>query len=76
MTDSTARLREWQPIATAPKDGTPVLVCEKNGWRCVAMFQDGLWNPWVPFVKIQCEPTHWMPLTPAPETGETEPAAP
>jgi hypothetical protein len=58
----------WQPIETAPKDGTAILLASKK------RMADGFWkdqteygNPcWVwPFIHV--EPTHWMPLMPFPE---------
>lgn len=53
----------WQPIDTAPKHNeTPILVIEQYGWCCVAQWVRDCWRPWVPGGRIQCEPTHWMPL--------------
>jgi len=65
-------MTDWQPIDTAPKDGQPVLVCEPNGWRCVARFELGRWLPWMPTV-VQCEPTHWMPLADPPAVSRARP---
>lgn len=64
-------LTGWQPIATAPKDGTFRLVYA-NGVVCKALrwivdgedrgwFQDGVWCD-------RINPTHWMPL-PLPPSG-------
>lgn len=59
----------WQPIETAPRDGTSVLLLGRGGRHA-----DGFWEPkayacngcWVwPYVK--CEPSHWMPLPVAPK---------
>ena len=72
------RLSEWQPIETAPKDGTLVLVAHPVTMRSdtdqivrVAWMKDGLWasHPSCWLVNEHM-PTHWMPLPPAPEGGE------
>ena len=50
----------WQPIETAPRDGTHVLLATPKG-----RIADGFWSlnykvwSW-PYVMV--EPTHWMPL--------------
>ena len=63
----------WQPISTAPKDGTPVLVwdsgCEA---MLIAWFGKHSHVPlygWVYGADViggeevdSCEPTYWMPL--------------
>jgi hypothetical protein len=62
----------WQPIETAPKDGTTVLVYDAARCRLTwtTEFEDGEWG-W-PGPYFQAEPTHWMPLPsppqPAPDT--------
>ena len=74
---------EWQPIETAPKDGTPVLVyAEREGWRgtprivCAARLEHH--KDWCVYgcaptilseqVLDSCIPTHWMPLPEPPAT--------
>lgn len=66
---------EWQPIETAPKDGTTVLllilgvVIEGSWGRNACLFWD---VAWLPSHGCGCcthpnpEPTHWMPLPPPP----------
>ena len=59
----------WQPIETAPKDGSFILLATPKG-----RIADGFWSPvygvwsW-PYVMV--EPTHWMPL---PELPGAQPA--
>lgn len=70
-------MSEWQPIETAPKDGTHILLAwsYKNGtpprvsecfWRNDMPFsQDGVW--WCFHGRMFAEPTHWQPLPTPPE---------
>lgn len=47
---------EWQPIESAPKDGTPVLICRPNASRkkvCEAVWA----TPWDGAPDDQC---YWM----------------
>lgn len=60
---------EWQPIETAPKDGTPVLLyatprMEVGYWN-VAVTDVGI-TGWYPSMYWR-RPTHWMPLPEPPE---------
>ena len=67
----------WQPIETAPKDGTQFLAFE-----IFTAFEEPLprtfiaqWWPgnelnradWTDSSSMYCTPTHWMPLPAAPE---------
>jgi hypothetical protein len=64
-------VNEWQPIETAPRDGTAVLVTNGETQR-VAWTQrpkeDGDYLVWTYYVTraggaaTMVEPTHWMPL--------------
>jgi hypothetical protein len=63
---------DWQPIETAPKDGTDVLITDGEDYA-VAHFDTVRHEPcwrdcgdmgWAGM--IDEEPTHWMPLPPAP----------
>lgn len=62
----------WHPIATAPKDGTEVLLLGRNGLRDVGRwFECGNNEPGFFAVHaVKWEPTHWMPLPPPPTDGE------
>lgn len=58
----------WQPIETAPKDGTQVLVYG-NGSYSVAYFYYGEWRDvgdigWAGMHGDGNQPTHWAPLFP------------
>ncbi len=65
---------EWQPISTAPKDGTQVLAFARGDhmpeFYGVAQWAEA--NPDFPrtvagwFWPYAIRPTHWMPLPPAP----------
>lgn len=60
----------WQPIETAPKNGSFILLATPKG-----RIADGFWSPaygvwsW-PYVMI--EPTHWMPLPERPNAQGEE----
>jgi hypothetical protein len=61
----------WQPIETAPKDGTWVLVYE-NGWEPdhgdidIAHFRDS--KSWMTYEDLRMDlPSHWMPLPESPK---------
>lgn len=63
----------WQPIETAPKDGSDVLLFYAEVYGQTHQVIIGHWNPrgfWVwqhrAVRGYSYEPTHWMPLPPAP----------
>ena len=59
----------WQPIATAPKDGTEVLLISAfqhaHSIYLVSSWEDGAWC--MPDHLWRMQPTHWMPLPSPPE---------
>ena len=65
----------WQPMETAPKDGTSILIARTiYGLACVdfAWFTSGDTGPhWRNYEAEHLFPTHWMPL-PDPPKAEGE----
>lgn len=72
----------WQPIATAPKDGTPIIAYQPGGKycngheypACVGLshwYGDGWEGPYNP----RDFPTHWMPLPAPPDASVPSPPA-
>jgi hypothetical protein len=72
----------WQPIETAPKDGSPLLVYfpEIGTWEVfwsTNVFDFGSWNVSDnkhedrPLRGWSTQPTHWMPLPAPPAQEET-----
>jgi hypothetical protein len=59
----------WQPIETAPKDGTMILLCTPGGKAAGGAFH-ARYKVWS-WPYVMAEPTHWQPLPPAPITGES-----
>ena len=68
------RAREWQPISTAPKDGTAILgywsPAIENGRDGidVTCFRAGDWRDPEDSDSSWRKPTHWMPLPAPPVT--------
>ena len=63
---------EWQPIETAPIDGTEVLVFgPKQDGVYLAAYKYGDWcvaGPWDDgWTELLSPPTHWMPLPEPPK---------
>lgn len=57
---------EWQPIETAPRDGTWIMChCENQGHIVLRFNSNDGWNN---FDTYELRPTHWMPL-PKPPTA-------
>lgn len=70
--DRNAVIEEWQPIETAPKDGTVILICTSEqcdmcGSPMTTARWDGFWKIGTALrptmaLKFNHEPSHWMPL--------------
>ena len=61
-------MTEWQPIETAPKDGTRVLIYYPTlGETHICGFADGCWQSGI-WSSPRIEPTYWQ-HEPAPPTG-------
>jgi hypothetical protein len=65
---------EWQPIETAPRDGTNILIVNHKGNIASGLWQCGGWwlrggNGPNTFFNDHHGPTHWMPLPSPPEVG-------
>lgn len=70
---------DWQPIETAPKDGTGIL-----GWPIVGRYNEDMPAPiawddeqWrmIAAEGETAEPTHWMPLPFAPNPCPASPSS-
>jgi hypothetical protein len=64
----------WQPIETAPKDGTEVDLWTAEGrranckWRAGEWVEIGLdWSDNLTWLPVGCPPTHWTPIPAPPE---------
>jgi hypothetical protein len=62
-------MSEWQPIETAPKDGTDILGCwVRSNVMGVVSYFDGIWLENDEKVSA---PSHWMPLPELPAVTPT-----
>jgi len=67
-------MSNWEPIETAPKDGTQIIVCSEKGnvWCNVKWEKrQRAGDRWEHFTigALLFNPTHWMPI-PKPPTNE------
>ncbi len=69
------RAEPWQPIETAPRDGTWILVIDPNSPMCWAPYGFSCWTSDYTGKEYWCEedtsdeifPTHWQPLPTPPK---------
>lgn len=65
-------MSDWQPISTAPKDGTVIQLWPNMNWRNPAVFV-GRWHSELEMWEdlsddnMVCGMTHWMPLPEPPK---------
>ena len=64
---------EWQPIETAPKDGTFIIVCSDTGnvwcevrWTKRSRTREEHWEH-LGFGQLPFNPTYWIPIPKAPK---------
>jgi hypothetical protein len=61
----------WQPIETAPRDGTEILFWVapemSEGWAEVGHWFETAHDGWWVAHTIERKPTHWMPLPEPPK---------
>lgn len=59
-------MNEWQPIETAPKDGSKVLILELDSVHdAVYLSRKDIWVS--PDGAYGYDPTHWMPMPDPPK---------
>lgn len=58
----------WQPIETAPRNGTRFLACNREGQIIIGRFVNRIAFAADSWGGVRdTEPTHWMPLPPPPQ---------
>ncbi len=74
LINKLAAERDWQPIATAPKDETQILIWwEGDEFMNIGYWEDGKHGGWHSTEGERFEsPTHWQPLPAPPETTADE----
>ena len=55
----------WKPIKTAPRDGTPVDLWHKEGFRCTDVWWDSEDECWTNLMS-DSHYSHWSPVPPPP----------
>lgn len=70
-------MTDWQPIESAPKDGTYMLLYMGSEQHSLGKILVGCWadHPrcrcWIAggYMRRNCPPTHWAPLPEPPQNG-------
>jgi hypothetical protein len=65
--EDSQKVNTWQPIATAPKDGTEILAWPVEDSVGIVYFGGSEWQLWGGYSNFDIEPTHWQPLPEPPE---------
>lgn len=67
--DAGAVNQAWQPIETAPKDGTNIIGLTQWGALEIWYVRDAYEGEyWQDYSDSEPDPTHWLPLPAPPET--------
>ena len=72
-TPEPTAVSEWQPIATAPKDGKDILVAASTSLVRIAFWdaaRGGVWSCWPGREDLTATVTHWQPLPSGPAALE------
>ena len=54
---------EWQPLSTAPTDGTEIWFRAANGYEGICRFYVNCWCHWRIAFNDEHQPIEWRPLT-------------
>lgn len=59
---------EWQPIETAPKDGSSIIAHGKRFNKMICWWNGKSWR--IVYSNILLKPTHWLPIPGPPKERE------
>lgn len=78
--EGSQKVKSWQPINTAPKDGTVILTdcgtakfygprCDNDsGWYCCDSYGSVFYCSETGYEFAICNPSHWMSIPPLPDS--------
>ena len=66
-------MTEWQPIETAPRDGTEILASDYDAIEIVAWGERQAWHGWSDRDGRMMRPAWWQPLPEHPPLPEEKP---